>query len=49
MRHAYIGTTMNIYGKGMMDSKLAAHQKLLEYAGVGFCGVATQPAMESTT
>lgn len=38
MRHADVATTMNIYGKGMMDSKLEAHTKLLEYAGVGFCG-----------
>jgi hypothetical protein len=28
-----------MYGKGMMDSKLEAHTKLLEYARVGFCGV----------
>jgi integrase len=39
MRHADVTTTMNVYGKAMMDSKLAAHTKLLEYAGVGFCGV----------
>ena len=39
MRHADVATTMNVYGKGMMDSKLTAHTKLLEYAGVGFCGV----------
>jgi integrase len=38
MRHADVATTMNVYGKGMMDSKLAAHTKLLEYAGVGICG-----------
>jgi hypothetical protein len=31
---------MNVYGKAMMDSKLEAHTKLLEYAKVGFCGVA---------
>jgi hypothetical protein len=30
---------MNVYGKGMMDSKLTAHTKLLGYAGVGICGV----------
>jgi integrase len=39
MRHADVATTMNIYGKGMMDSKLDAHTKLLVYAGVGICGV----------
>jgi integrase len=39
MRHADVATTMNVYGKGMMDSKLVAHTKLLEYAGVGICGV----------
>jgi hypothetical protein len=39
MRHANVTTTMNIYGKGMMDSKLTAHAKILEYAGVGICGV----------
>jgi integrase len=39
MRHADVTTTMNVYGKGMMDSKLTAHTKLLEYARVGFCGV----------
>ncbi len=39
MRHADVATTMNVYGKGMMDSKLTAHTKLLEYAGVGICGV----------
>jgi integrase len=38
MRHADVATTMNVYGKGMMDSKLTAHTKLLEYAGVGICG-----------
>jgi hypothetical protein len=26
---------MNVYGKAMMDSKLDAHTRLLEYAGVG--------------
>lgn len=40
MRHADVTTTMNVYGKGMMDSKLEAHTKLLEYARVGFSGVA---------
>jgi integrase len=39
MRHADVTTTMNVYGKAMMDSKLEAHTKLLEYARVGFCGV----------
>lgn len=39
MRHADVTTTMNVYGKGMMDSKLEAHTKVLEYARVGFCGV----------
>ena len=39
MRHADVATTMNIYGKGMMDSKLDAHTKLLVYAGVGICGI----------
>jgi hypothetical protein len=38
MGHADVATTRNVYGKGMMDSKLAAHTKLLEYAGVGICG-----------
>jgi hypothetical protein len=32
----------------MMDTKLQAHTKLLEYAGVGFCGGAGEPALEST-
>ena len=36
------------YGKGIMDSKLEAHTKLLEYARVGFSGVADEPALEST-
>jgi integrase len=35
MRHADVATTMNIYGKAMMDSKLEAHTKLLQYAKVG--------------
>ncbi len=48
MRHADVATTMNIYGKGMMDSKLEAHTKLLEYARVGFSGVADKPLSEST-
>ena len=39
MRHNDVATTKNVYGKGMMDSKLTAHTKLLEYAGVGICGV----------
>jgi integrase len=39
MRHADVATTMNVYGKAMMNSKLNAHTKLLEYAHVGFCGV----------
>jgi hypothetical protein len=42
MRHADVATTMNIYGKRMMDSKLEAHTKLLQYAGVGMCGDAGQ-------
>jgi integrase len=48
MRHADVATTMNVYGKGMMDSKLEAHTKLLEYARVGFSGVAVEPTSEST-
>jgi hypothetical protein len=32
----------------MMDSKLEAHTKLLEYARVGFSGVEGQPDVEST-
>lgn len=48
MRHADVTTTMNVYGKGMMDSKLEAHTKLLEYARVGFSGVAVEPALESS-
>lgn len=32
----------------MMDSKLEAHTKLLEYAHVGFSGVAGEPTSEST-
>jgi hypothetical protein len=39
MRHADVTTTMNVYGKAMMDSKLEAHTKLLEYAKVGLSGV----------
>ena len=39
MRHAAVATTMNVHGKGMMDSKLTAPTKLLAYAGVGICGV----------
>jgi integrase len=42
MRHADVATTMNVYGKAMMDCKLEAHTKLLEYAKVGFCGVEGQ-------
>jgi integrase len=30
MRHADVATTVTIYGKGMMDSKLEAHTKLLQ-------------------
>lgn len=48
MRHADVTTTMNVYGKGMMDSKLEAHNKLLEYARVGFSGVSGKPAIESS-
>jgi integrase len=48
MRHADVTTTMNVYGKGMMDSKLEAHTKLLEYARVGFSGVSGEPALESS-
>jgi integrase len=40
MRHVDVTTAMNVYGKGMMDSKLEAHTKLLEYARVAFSGVA---------
>ena len=47
MRHADGATTMNIYGKGMIDSKLEAHTILLQYAGVGMCGDAAQPTTES--
>jgi integrase/acyl carrier protein phosphodiesterase len=39
MRHADVTTTMNVYGKGMMDTKLEAHTKLHEYARVGFSGL----------
>jgi hypothetical protein len=46
MRHADVATTMNVYGKGMMDSMLTAHAKLLVYAGVGICGVGVE--QEST-
>ena len=46
MRHAVVTTTMNVYGKGMMDSKLEAHTKLLEYARVGSSGVAAEPTLE---
>ena len=46
MRHADVTTTMNVYGKGMMDSKLEAHTKLLEYARVGSSGVAAEPTLE---
>ena len=48
MRHADVATTMNVYGKAMMDSKLSAHTKLLGYAGVGVCGVAGEPTIESS-
>lgn len=48
MWHADVTTTMNLYGKGMTDSKLEAHSKLLEYARVGFSGVAAEPELEST-
>jgi integrase len=47
VRHADVATTMNIYGKAMMDSKLEAHSKLLQYAGVGMCGVSGQPTAQS--
>ena len=46
MRHADVATTMNVYGKGMMDSKLTAHTKLLEYAGVGICGVEVESGID---
>jgi integrase len=49
MRHADVTTTMNVYGKGMMNSKLEAHTKLLEYARVGFSGVAAEPTLESSS
>ena len=39
MHHADEATTMNVYGKAMMDSKLDAHTRLLEYAGVGCVGL----------
>ena len=48
MRHADITTTMNVYGNGMMDTKLETHSKLLEYARVGFSGVAGEPALKSS-
>jgi integrase len=48
MRHADVTTTMNVYGKGMMDAKLDAHTKLLEYARVGFCEVAAELSVEPT-
>ena len=48
MRHADVTTTMNVYGKGMMDSKLEAHTRLLGYARVGFSGVAGEPTSEPT-
>jgi integrase len=47
MRHADVPTTMNVYGKAMMDSKLEAHTRLLEYDGVGFSGVPGQPTSNS--
>ena len=39
MWHADVATTMNIYGKGMMDSKLDAHTKLLVLQVWGFVGL----------
>jgi len=48
MRHADVTTTMNVYGKAMMDSKLEAHAKLLTYARVGGSEVAGKPVLEST-
>jgi hypothetical protein len=48
MRHADVTTTMNVYGKAMMDSKLEAHTELLEYARVGFSGVEGEPGSRST-
>ena len=47
MRHADVTTTMNVYGKAMMDTKLQAHTTLLEYAGVGFCGGAGAAVVEA--
>jgi hypothetical protein len=47
MRHADVATTMNLYGKAMMDSKLEAQTKLLQYAGVRFCGGTGEPKVES--
>ena len=47
MRHENVATTMNVYGKGMMDGKLETHTKLLEYARVDFRGVPGQPPSES--
>ncbi len=46
MRHADVTTTKTVHGKAMMDSKLEAHTKLLEYARVGFSGGAGVPSLE---
>ncbi len=48
IRHADVTATMNVHGKETMDSKLEAHTKLLEYARVGFSGVARESASKST-
>jgi len=45
MRHADVTTTMNVYGKGMMEGKLEALTRLLEYAHAGFSGVANELAL----
>lgn len=42
MRHVDEVTTLNVYGKAMMHSKLEALTKLLGYAGVGFVGWTSQ-------
>jgi hypothetical protein len=38
MCHADAATTIDVYGKAMVDSKLDAHTKLLEYGCGGFAG-----------
>ena len=47
MRHADVATTINVYGKGMMDTKPEAHTKTVGYARVGFVGLPAEHGIRS--